>query len=437
MRKISDDAKQIAAQLQAHKGGERITQTRRYKLITPLFGGGVKPRETDESKLVRETEIRGQLRFWWRAMRGDGSSKQMYQRESQIFGSADEKIGQSKISVRVRVDDKGRPDEIFETKTKAKSDWEKIAYAAFPLQPEGSDRPKVRVGVKFTLEISFPPDLRAEIEAALWAWETFGGVGGRTRRGFGAVSLIEAKENGKDVKPEKYAVENIEKQLREDLQKHLLPNKNCDLQVSHLTMNSVFKFKKARNEQTAWENSIEKLRRFRQFRRNKDTSEESPYGESQWSEPNAIRFIEGRRRAETMLKFPRAEFGLPLIFHFPQGMPRLADFTLNLKEHERLASPLILRPLQCADGAVSLALILDAPRARDQELEITSIGIRKDVEAKLTMEEARELTEGGLRPLNGNADVLQAFLDFFAADELNVVNQPTRNNRNDRRRFDR
>src|SRR5260221_14426829 len=44
-----------------------ITQLREYELITPLFGGGVTPAEADPVTPVRGTEIRGHLRFWWRA----------------------------------------------------------------------------------------------------------------------------------------------------------------------------------------------------------------------------------------------------------------------------------------------------------------------------------------------------------------------------------
>lgn len=38
----------------------------RCELVTPLHGGGVVARESDEKLPVRVTAIRGQLRFWWR-----------------------------------------------------------------------------------------------------------------------------------------------------------------------------------------------------------------------------------------------------------------------------------------------------------------------------------------------------------------------------------
>ena len=47
----------------------------------------------------------------------------------------------------------------------------------------------VRAKVKFDLIITFPEYQKEAVEAALWAWETFGGIGGRTRRGFGALML--------------------------------------------------------------------------------------------------------------------------------------------------------------------------------------------------------------------------------------------------------
>src|SRR5712692_5047904 len=70
-----------------------ITQQREYELITPLFGGGVEPGFADPVTVVRATEIRGQLRFWWRAMRGgnpnfDGELRKMKQVEDLIWGAA-------------------------------------------------------------------------------------------------------------------------------------------------------------------------------------------------------------------------------------------------------------------------------------------------------------------------------------------------------------
>ena len=47
-----------------------VKQIRSYKVITPLFGGGVTPNEKDPVTTVRGSSVRGHLRFWWRATRG-------------------------------------------------------------------------------------------------------------------------------------------------------------------------------------------------------------------------------------------------------------------------------------------------------------------------------------------------------------------------------
>jgi CRISPR-associated protein Cmr1 len=406
MRRISDEMKKIANDLRVEKvSDDRITQTRKYKLITPLFGGGVKPRENDPSKLIRETSVRGQLRFWWRAMRGTGTIKEMKKCEDKIFGSGGENATQSKVLIHIKVDKDGSSEKVFDTggnNPKALDKWKKIAYAAFALQPTNDDpkQKEIRVGVEFTLEISFPQNLKDDIEAALWAWETFGGIGGRTRRGFGALALTEI-DGAKANLPK---VSEIERTIKEKLAERL---SSCDTRTPHLSSQTLFK-----TVEKAWHDAIEKLRKFRQFRRDKETNVEKPQGKSQWSEPHAIRAIHRNLQNEGLIKFPRAAFGLPIIFHFPQPKINLPDYTLNLAEYQRLASPLILKPIQCADGAVALALLLDAPRATELPLEVIG-GKQKDVSARLTQQEAKQLTNNGLTPLEGKTDVLQAFLDFF------------------------
>ena len=69
------------------------TDTRTYhiRLITPLFGGGVEPGEYDLAFPIRETSIRGQLRFWWRATMGRHiqGAQELWRREEEVFGSSE------------------------------------------------------------------------------------------------------------------------------------------------------------------------------------------------------------------------------------------------------------------------------------------------------------------------------------------------------------
>nr|WP_235283788.1 MULTISPECIES: type III-B CRISPR module RAMP protein Cmr1 [Thermus] len=76
-----------------YDGVPLVKVERTYRLLTPLFGGGVEPRLADPVTVVRGTEVRGQLRFWWRAVRGwqaEGDLKRLFDLEAAIFGSAGE-----------------------------------------------------------------------------------------------------------------------------------------------------------------------------------------------------------------------------------------------------------------------------------------------------------------------------------------------------------
>src|ERR671926_1469036 len=84
-----------------------IRQTRKYKLLTPLFGGGVEPGVNDEVTPISGKAIRGHLRFWWRATRGGqhGKLDEMKKAEVSIWGGVgDDDTGQpSTVQVVVNI----------------------------------------------------------------------------------------------------------------------------------------------------------------------------------------------------------------------------------------------------------------------------------------------------------------------------------------------
>jgi len=413
---------------------DRVHQVRTYKLITPLFGGGAEPQKPDEVTVIRASEIRGLLRFWWRATRGGqfGSLDELRCAEEAIWGSAagEGKAGPSKASFIVRNWKMGAKDTPFEVTEKGKktivrpcSSSEVPAYAAFPLQPAkeearpGMQLPGVYKNVSFELVITFPEEVREDVEAALWAWETFGGVGARTRRGFGALELVACEENGKPKAIEKPVSAHAEQWLKTQLQRYVVDD-TWPQGVPHLSHAPLMVCAKRDSRSIAvWRYLIKKLQTFRQKRHKK-------YGLSLWPEANAIRAIHGLKckwppkvdKPQLVRRFPRAHFGLPIVFHMPHDKQLEGDFTLrgqpeaeNANPMDRLASPLILRPLACRDGYVGLAVVLDAPREPPHGLEVDGLPPnKKKVHAGLTESEAK--TEPLRRILNGELDVLKAFL---------------------------
>jgi len=401
-----------------------ITQTRRYKVITPLFGGGVKPGEADPVTVVRATEVRGHLRFWWRAMNVGRfqSIADLKRDEGQIWGST-ETPSRVLVDIPVRSVDQGTPEIAFrvvrEDKVKLVASPNLAPYAAFPFLPDkveqkrvGWESEPVLVNTAFVLGLRYPESLRADVESALWAWETFGGIGARTRRGFGALQWQDS--------PNSYLAQpaEVERQIRARLAQLPLQSDELDL-VPSLNPQLNLKITKAFSDPiAAWKDLISALQQFRQDRYGKK------FGRSKWPEANEIRRLhglppklpDGIQESSLVRKFPRAAFGLPIVFHMAHDQ-EIADDPLlegvpnqnTGAKYDRLASPLILRPLACAGGKyVGLATILHAPTEPPRGLRLKGAPGDPAVSAKLSQSEAQQI-----EPLDGNRDVLQAFLDWL------------------------
>lgn len=443
-----------------------ITQVREYELITPLFGGGVEPGECDRLTPIRGTAIRGQLRFWWRATRGgqfEGKMSRMKEAEELIWGAAGsgEKVRPSQVQVVVSTVVGGHP-------MSYRALDRDLQYAAFPLQDGDKG---VSSGIKFTLCISYPKkiecqdnnckeralqDVAAEIEAALWAWETFGGIGARTRRGFGALRLTRKEGQPVLITPAPRTPREVQDLIKKGLSKHLTSSAWPD-DVPHLT-DDVFWYRATETKRTsldAWKAVLAELKNFRQHRAVSQTRDPRSnknvrvFERSRWPEADSIRRITGQwlkpgvkgsnhpghvPSPASSNKFPRAAFGLPIVFHFkdadsrnprnPDRDPR--DVVLRLARYDRLASPLILRPLWLSDGRYAGIAVLLVGTLQPEDFDSDDIDlvlaektgsptIARRLTAQLTAAEARSIKEvGSNKPLLGDeTDPVIAFLNRF------------------------
>jgi CRISPR-associated protein Cmr1 len=375
-----------------------ITEVREYELITPLLGGGVTPKETDEVTVVRATEIRGHLRFWWRACHAGKFSdiKAMKRAEDTLWGTAykkgDPEIRQDQI-VQI-VAETTRSNRLTPESARAIP-----TYVAGPLQDEMRKRAThmLRERVAFSLSISFPIDKQKEVRAALWAWETFGGIGARTRRGFGSLRLLRINGAGYAQLPPSHQVRTwIERNINNFVEPGTPP-----AGLPYLSKNTQFVvLSRTEKAEQAWKRLIDRLRTFRQAGRP---------GPSEWPEAQAIRGIIGERGSKlSAQKFPRAAFGLPIIFHFKGDDPKDTTLIEAGEEANRFASPLILRVFQCSDNyVVGLALLLEGSRVDAEHLTLEEQdGTRHEVQGTLTRDEASKISV-----LNGETDVLRAFMN--------------------------
>ena len=380
-------------------GSER-TVTARCTLITPMYGGGVRAGEIDRAMPVRASGLRGQLRFWWRLLNGaDRSSSDLFANESELWGGVSSRGPRaSQVALHVR----GAP--VDHRQMVAKNELARKRPPGFPayalvLDP-GENPSFLKAGYAFELVLRFKrsvtdPQREGVIEALRW-WASFAGVGARTRRGFGAVK---ATADGAELKP--VTAEDVGR---------------CGGRIAM--------GRPAGDATEAWNEAVGALQRFRQGEkvgRNPGTGRRP--GRSRWPEADTIRRIEktNARGHEPEHPvdgfFPRAAFGLPLVFHFrDRGDPSGKDGkspVLNPAGHERMASPLILRPRFDGRRYCPAALLL--PGWQERVSAPVSLDSRRGTPAWPTRPDARERLARQIEPMRaqGVADALSAFMDYF------------------------
>lgn len=364
----------------------------RFQLITPMFGGGVTAGVNDPSFPIRPTAIRGQLQFWWRATAGAAceSPEALRAAQSEIWGDT------SRASrVRVRVDEvkacEPSPCASIEWNPRARQgqggwriEWlepfngrdSALPYALFPFQGElpppnrneTSKKPPAHCirNVTFRLTVICPKniDFAKQIEPAVWAWANFGGLGGRTRRGCGAIFC-------EDLGPRDFD------EFREMWSRHMAESFPAR-EWPTLGERPLLKIDEKSSDPVAvWNQIVGAFRDFRQgvdFGRNSGQQPGRP-GRSRYPEPETIRRVTGKRTSRHSRMpdipddaFPRAELGLPIVFHFQQGGQRdsrdrdPSDTVLypgndaEGAQRERMASPLILKPLGLRSGSAIRAI---------------------------------------------------------------------------------
>lgn len=178
--------------------------------ITPMFLAGA-----DQSKAeLRAASIKGLLRYWWRALQAEPDLGKLREKESRIFGSSDEKTGGGS-SFAMRVISKGElkptknsfpPNPQYQVPVEGKTFkiniLEYLAYGTYEyIQRQGNvfTREYYPSKTKFDIVLSFTDEAwKDEVLKAFYVWYVFGGVGSRSRNGFGsfnALNMEKAFEN--------------------------------------------------------------------------------------------------------------------------------------------------------------------------------------------------------------------------------------------------
>lgn len=417
------------------------------ELLTPMFGGGVETRVNDPTFPIRPTSIRGQLQFWWRATVGAqyATPPELRAAQSAVWGDTTQAS-----RVQVRVDDvqatKPEPCARYELDHnrpgtfRSMPNWNApfnntaLPYALFPFQGQlANGRRQIEIEpaccirkATFRLTVISHKDIdfAKQVEPAIWAWVNFGGLGGRMRRGCGAVLCKALAPKDTD-------------DLKARWLRHmpaLFPLREWPTMAECLRVRTI---EQPADAIPVWDWLIGRFRHFRQgegLGRNPRQPGSNRPGRSHYSEPETIRRVTGRRitRHARLPRipddaFPRADLGLPIVFHFQDEQngepPDTVLYPDNDSEgkRERMASPLILKPLALQNGkAIPLILRLRTPA-------LTGVDLRRgDTSLSLpptTVIRDPRLSSYPNSPLAGSpsGSALDAFLAFARAEGFTEV----------------
>ncbi|MGX5672437.1 type III-B CRISPR module RAMP protein Cmr1 [Thermomonas fusca] len=383
-----------------HREGDTLTYD--CTLVTPMYGGGVKAGEVDTLMPIRATAIRGQLRFWWRLLNRKrfANSHAMFEAERAIWGGLGDETSLAKSKVVVSVVSGSVPPADLVSASSYPRDA--LFHALFAAVQNKSQLRKENA--RFKLKLNLGSKLSGEqrqqaIDALRW-WASFGGVGARTRRGCGAVHV-------KNVLP----VNVQEAQARD-----------CRL-VLNAPVNDPI---------DAWRQAVKAMQQFRQgdgLGRNPAAGgSKSPPGRSRWPEPDAIRRLTTRhssRHAAPVCDkgdiFPRAAFGLPIVFMFKDeeaGDPN--DTTLKpipegrSNPVERMSSPLTLRPYFDGKSWRPAVLCLNLDHIKKMGVSLRRTEGDKSLKDILPGQWQAGAMADQIGPMRGRGeDAIEAFLNYF------------------------
>lgn len=180
----------------------------KFRIVTPLFMSGSEQSQAE----LREASIKGVLRFWWRAL-SLGKLKSIVEvkkREALIFGSSE--TGQSNAQLMLSLPEKT---ETIEKGRILEYDRGGVVgpgarYLGYGvIEAFGSAKKRTKAGevirpcfkapVNGGLRILFKKGTSGDdikmVEAALIAMGLFGGIGSRSRKGYGSFNLLDLQRN--------------------------------------------------------------------------------------------------------------------------------------------------------------------------------------------------------------------------------------------------
>ena len=176
---------------------EQNTIRATYRIATPMFCGGA-----EQQAEFRLASFKGVLRFWWRALEWGRirDLTKLRKEEAALFGASDESIGQSKVRLRIvdqRLAASVGVGQVFEAGRLNGAQY--LGYGVMNPQSGELKRsmiPSGTFGVECLLSPRLSLDQREAVMNALILVGTVGGLGSKSRKGYGSLTLTQLTVGG-------------------------------------------------------------------------------------------------------------------------------------------------------------------------------------------------------------------------------------------------
>jgi len=355
---------------------EKITAT--YRIVTPMFIGDA----NQDAKGITAASVKGALRFWWRALNwgriyagysGEVDAlKALHEEEAALFGSpaydneqrrkaGKQGIGQSKVWLRVTLTDKktGKPDA-------SSYGIQYLLGQGLYHYKNGVLRNAILSG-KITVECLLHPDStgkqKKQLQQALLALGTLGGLGSRNRKGFGALAITSIKYSNSTTTQKSCSelpVPQTQKELITLLQSWKCPGTTLPPFTAFSEETRIDLSLTGKEALTLLGQAGEQLQLYRSWGKNngKGHMVNGTPAEQNFKQSHDLMLKVANKNKPTGIP-DKAVFGLPQNYFFSSTMPtRNVEFSLAERGRSRRASPLFIHPHQFPGSSVALILAL-------------------------------------------------------------------------------
>jgi CRISPR-associated protein Cmr1 len=356
-----------------------------FKIVTPMFMAGSDQKQAE----FRIPSLLGALRFWYRATAPAdllNNISKLREAEAKLFGSTD--TGQASFLVR---DNSSQITTADANNARWANNKHGICYLGYgTMNFRGQvQRNYIKEGSTINIKFIFRPLKDSDIQGlrrALEALSLFGGLGSRSRRGFGSVTLLTlADEDGNDLWRAPRNREELQTQISSFISRWNLKDKTREPSYTAFTSLSQVRLSQThQNHINLLDNIGEEMIRYRSYgRRNHNGDHTLPgnmgIAEQLFSSDHDL--VQSLGNVNITSHPRRVAFGLPHNYFF--GSTRL-KFDITGASSERRASPLFIHIHQLGREYAAVLTYLPARFLPDNEkIRISGHGTKTEVPVQI------------------------------------------------------